>query len=159
MSSKIDQLQKPGCDTLSAPGFWRRLAAQTYDLLLLIALLFLATALLLPFTAGLAVTDQHTLIYRIYLVVVSFFFYGWFWTHGGQTLGLRAWKLTVLTQDKKTLNWSQALVRFATASVALGFFGLGYLWILIDKDRRGWHDHLSKTAVFFETSQKKVKTK
>ena len=70
-------------------------------------------------------------------------------------MGLRAWKLTVLTQDKKTLNWSQALVRFATASVALGFFGLGYLWILIDKDRRGWHDHLSKTAVFFETSQKK----
>lgn len=159
MSSKINKQQKPGHDILSAPSFWRRLAAQTYDFLLLIALLFLATALLLPFTAGMAVTDQHTLIYRIYLVVVSFFFYGWFWTHGGQTLGLRAWKLTVLTQDKKTLNWTQALVRFVTASVSLGFFGLGYLWILIDKDRRGWHDHLSKTAVFFETSQKKVKTK
>ena len=155
MSSKIDKPPKPGSDTLSVPGFWRRLAAQIYDLLLLIAVLFLATALLLPFTAGMAVTDQHGLIYRLYLVVISFLFYGWFWTHGGQTLGLRAWKLTVLTQDKKTLNWTQALVRFATASVAWGFFGLGYLWILIDKDRRGWHDHLSKTAVFFETSQKK----
>ncbi len=155
MSSKINKQQKPGHDILSAPSFWRRLAAQTYDFLLLIALLFLATALLLPFTAGMAVTDQHTLIYRIYLVVVSFFFYGWFWTHGGQTLGLRAWKLTVLTQDKKTLNWTQALVRFVTASVSLGFFGLGYLWILIDKDRRGWHDHLSKTAVYYNPQQKK----
>jgi uncharacterized RDD family membrane protein YckC len=155
LSSKINKQQKPGHDTLSAPSFWRRLAAQTYDFLLLIALLFLATALLLPFTAGMAVTDQHTLIYRIYLVVVSFFFYGWFWTHGGQTLGLRAWKLTVLTQDKKTLNWTQALVRFVTASVSLGFFGLGYLWILIDKDRRGWHDHLSKTAVYYNPQQKK----
>ncbi|RIZ70976.1 MAG: RDD family protein [Methylococcales bacterium] len=155
MSSKINKQQKPGHDILSAPSFWRRLAAQTYDFLLLIALLFLATALLLPFTAGMAVTDQHTLIYRIYLVVVSFFFYGWFWTHGGQTLGLRAWKLTVLTQDKKTLNWTQALVRFVTASVSLGFFGLGYLWILIDKDRRGWHDHLSKTTVFYNPQQKK----
>ena len=155
MSSKINKQQKPGHDILSAPSFWRRLAAQTYDFLLLIALLFLATALLLPFTAGMAVTDQHTLIYRIYLVVVSFFFYGWFWTHGGQTLGLRAWKLTVLTQDKKTLDWTQALVRFVTASVSLGFFGLGYLWILIDKDRRGWHDHLSKTTVFYNPQQKK----
>ncbi|MEY3760652.1 MAG: hypothetical protein RIR39_2143 [Pseudomonadota bacterium] len=155
MSSKIDKHQKPRADNLSAPGFWCRLAAQTYDLLLLIALLFLATALLLPFTAGLAVTDQHTLIYRVYLVVVSFFFYGWFWTHGGQTLGLRAWKLTVLTQDKKTLNWSQALVRFATASISLSFFGLGYFWILIDKDRRSWHDHLSKTTVFYNPQQKK----
>jgi uncharacterized RDD family membrane protein YckC len=155
LSSKINKQQKPGHDILSAPSFWRRLAAQTYDFLLLIALLFLATALLLPFTAGMAVTDQHTLIYRIYLVVVSFFFYGWFWTHGGQTLGLRAWKLTVLTQDKKTLNWTQALVRFVTASVSLGFFGLGYLWILIDKDRRGWHDHLSKTTVFYNPQQKK----
>ena len=155
MSSKINKQQKLGYDTLSAPSFLRRLAAQTYDFLLLIALLFLATALLLPFTAGMAVTDQHTLIYRIYLVVVSFFFYGWFWTHGGQTLGLRAWKLTVLTQDKKTLNWTQALVRFVTASVSLGFFGLGYLWILIDKDRRGWHDHLSKTTVFYNPQQKK----
>ena len=155
MSSKIYKQQKPGSDTVSAPGFFRRLAAQAYDLLLLIAVLFLATALLLPFTAGMAVTDHHVLIYRLYLVVVSFFFYGWFWTHGGQTLGLRAWKLTVLTQDKKTLNWSQALVRFVTASVSLSFFGLGYLWVLIDKDRLGWHDHLSKTAVFYNPQQKK----
>jgi uncharacterized RDD family membrane protein YckC len=102
-----------------------------------------------------AVTDHHVLIYRLYLVVVSFFFYGWFWTHGGQTLGLRAWKLTVLTQDKKTLDWSQALVRFVTASVSLSFFGLGYLWVLIDKDRLSWHDHLSKTTVFYNPQQKK----
>jgi len=157
LSSKINKQQnpEPEPDTFSAPGFWRRLAAQTYDLLLLIALLFLATALLLPFTDGIAVTDQHRMIFRLYLVVVSFFFYGWFWTHGGQTLGLRAWKLTVLTQNKKTLNWSQALVRFVTASVSLCFFGLGYLWVLIDKDRLGWHDHLSKTTVFYNPQQKK----
>ena len=156
MSSSINQEQKSGRDTLSAPGFWRRLAAQVYDLLLLIAVLFLATALLLPsLTAGMAVNDHQVLIYSLYLVTISFLFYGWFWTHGGQTLGLRAWKLTVLTKDQKTLNWTQALVRFATASIALGFFGLGFLWILIDKDRRGWHDLLSKTAVFFDPAVKK----
>ncbi|MDD5461467.1 MAG: RDD family protein [Methylococcales bacterium] len=132
-----------------APGFLRRLAAQIYDFLLLIALLFIATALLLPFTSGEAVISKYALIYRIYLIVISFLFYGWFWTHGGQTLGLRAWKIKVLTLDRKPINWTQALVRFTTAIVSLGLCGLGFLWILIDKNKRSWHDHLSKTAVFF----------
>ena len=145
---------KPGQDLQSAPGFLRRLAAQIYDLFLLIAVLFLATALLLPFTAGVAVSAQQVLIYRIYLVVVSFFFYGWFWTHGGQTLGLRAWKIKVMTLDQKPIRWNQALLRFATAIGSWGLFGLGFLWILVDKNRRGWHDHLSKTAVYFDTQKK-----
>jgi uncharacterized RDD family membrane protein YckC len=151
LSSKTKKSLKPGQDYLpSAPGFLRRLAAQIYDLFLLIALLFLATALLLPFTVGEAVSAQQTLIYRIYLGTISFFFYGWFWTHGGQTLGMRAWKIKVLTLDQKNINWTQALLRFLTAIVSWGFFGLGFLWILIDKNRRGWHDHLSNTALFFD---------
>jgi uncharacterized RDD family membrane protein YckC len=149
LSSKKNKPLKPGQDLPSAPGFLRRLAAQIYDLFLLSALLFLATALLFPFTSGEAVSTQQTLIYRIYLAVISFLFYGWFWTHGGQTLGLRAWKIKVLTLDQKPINWNQALLRFATAIFSWAFFGLGFLWILIDKKRRGWHDHLSKTALFF----------
>jgi len=151
LSSKTKKQLKPGRDLLSAPGFLRRLAAQVYDLFLLIALLFLATALLLPFTAGEAISAQQTLIYRIYLAVISFLFYGWFWTHGGQTLGLRAWKIKVLTFDQKPISWIQALLRFASALVSWSFFGLGFLWILVDKNRRSWHDHLSKTALFFDS--------
>ena len=151
MSSKTKKLLKPGRDLLSSPGFLRRLAAQFYDLFLLIAVLFLATAILLPFTAGEAVSTQQTIIYRIYLTVISFFFYGWFWTHGGQTLGMRAWKIRVLTLDQKPISWTQALLRFATAIISWGFCGFGILWILIDKNRRSWHDHLSKTALFFDS--------
>lgn len=115
---------------------------------LLIALLFVATALILPFNAGEAFTPQH-FFYPIYLVTVSFLFYGWFWTHGGQTLGMRAWKLKVLTIDGKPLSWLQALSRFSAAFLSWTVLGLGFLWIAFDQDRRGWHDHLSKTAVFF----------
>ena len=150
MTSKTKNVLKPGQSFPSAPGFFRRLAAQIYDLILLTALLFVATALLLPFTSGEAVSAQQTLFYRIYLTAISFLFYGWFWTHGGQTLGMRAWKIKVLTLDQKNINWTQALLRFLTAMVSLGLFGLGFLWILIDKSRCGWHDHLSKTALFFD---------
>jgi len=37
------------------------------------------------------------------------------------------------------------------AILSWGFCGLGFLWILIDKNQRSWHDHLSKTALFFDT--------
>jgi uncharacterized RDD family membrane protein YckC len=140
--------QKPGNDPVSKPGFFRRLAATFYDLLLLIAVLFVATAILLPLNGGEAFTNQQ-FFFPVYLLLVSFLFYAWFWTHGGQTLGLRAWKIRALTFDMKPISWKQALLRFIAAIPSWGFFGLGFLWILIDKNQRSWHDHLSKTALFF----------
>ncbi|MGZ8191298.1 MAG: RDD family protein [Methylococcaceae bacterium] len=144
---------KPGKDSASIPGFLRRLGAIFYDFILLIAVLFLATALLLPFNAGEAFTSSQ-ILYPLYLLAVSFFFYGWFWTHGGQTLGLRTWKIKVLTFNRQTISWQQALVRFLTAIVSWGFFGLGFLWILFDKNKLSWHDHLSQTTLFFDSKDK-----
>jgi uncharacterized RDD family membrane protein YckC len=141
--------QKPGNDPIFKPGLLRRLAAIFYDFLLLIGLLFVATALLLPFNGGQAIPAQQFL-FPLYLLLVSFFFYAWFWTHGGQTLGLRAWRIRVLTPDMKPISWKQALLRFMTAIISWGFFGLGFLWILVDRNKLSWHDHLSKTALFFD---------
>ncbi len=134
------------------PGFLRRLGAIIYDAILLIAVLFFATALLLPFNQGEAFTASQ-LFYPLYLFVISFIFYGWFWTHGGQTLGLRTWKLKLLTVNQQPISWSHALVRFLTAFVSWGFFGLGFFWILIDNNKRSWHDHLSKTTLFFDSTK------
>jgi uncharacterized RDD family membrane protein YckC len=135
------------------PGFFRRLAAVLYDLILLIAVFFVATALLLPLNSGEAFSRQQ-IFYPLYLLTISFIFYGWFWTHGGQTLGLKAWKIRVLTLDHKPINWTQAFVRFIAALLSWGIFGLGFIWILFDKNHHGWHDHLSKTAVFFDAQKK-----
>jgi uncharacterized RDD family membrane protein YckC len=144
---------QPGLDLQPAPGFLRRLAAVFYDLLLLIAVFFVATALLLPLNSGEAFTRQQ-FFYPLYLLSVGFIFYGWFWTHGGQTLGLKAWKLRVLTIDGKPINWTQAFVRYGTGLVSLALAGLGFFWIIFDKNQRGWHDYLSKTAVFFDAQKK-----
>jgi uncharacterized RDD family membrane protein YckC len=129
------------------------LAAIVYDLVLLMAVLFAATALVLPLNAGEAFTARQ-IVYPLYLLIVSFLFYGWFWTHGGQTLGLRAWSLKILTFDRETLNWKQALLRFFAAILSWIFCGLGFLWMLVDKNQRSWHDHLSKTALFFDDQSK-----
>lgn len=128
------------------------MAAIVYDLFLLIALLFVATAILLPLNSGAAFSSQQY-FFSIYLLTVSFFFYGWFWTHGGQTLGMRAWRIKVLTLKLEPVSWGQALLRFSFAIVSMAFFGLGFLWVLIDKNHRGWHDYLSRTALFTETEE------
>ena len=132
---------------MSKPGLFRLFAAIFYDLLLLIASLFFATAILLPLNGGEAFTQSH-LFYPLYLISVSFIFYGWFWTHGGQTLGLKAWKIKLLTSDLKTLSWRHATIRFAVSLVSGLFFGLGFLWIIIDRKQRSWHDIASKTELF-----------
>jgi uncharacterized RDD family membrane protein YckC len=101
----------------------------------------------LPFNSGAAFSSSN-IFYPLYLLGVSFVFYGWFWTHGGQTLGLRAWRLRVLTFEQQPISWKQAALRFCCALWSCGLFGLGLFWLLIDKNGRAWHDSCSKTAVF-----------
>ncbi|MCK5120905.1 MAG: RDD family protein [Methylococcales bacterium] len=133
---------------MDSPGFFRHLAIIIYDALLLLAVLFLATAIALPFNNGEAFTNTEYL-FPLYLLTISFLFYGWFWTHGGQTLGMKTWKVRIQTLDNQPLTWTDALKRFLLAIISWGLIGLGFLWKLIDKKNYTWHDHLSKTTLFF----------
>jgi len=132
---------------MTKPGFFRHLLAIVYDLILLIAVLFFATGLLLPFNGGEAFTHDQ-IFYLVYLLTVSFLFYGWFWTHGGQTLGLKAWKIRLLSDNLKPVTWYQALIRFMVSILSSGLFGIGFFWIFVDKNHRCWHDIVSKTRLF-----------
>jgi len=138
--------KKPGPDTSSVPGFLRRMAAVFYDAMLLLAVLFFATALILPFNKGEAFSANQ-LFYPAYLLFVSFVFYGWFWTHGGQTLGLRAWQLRLSSEDEQAVSWSRAALRFLCAILSWACFGLGFIRCLFDKNGQAWHDSLSKTRL------------
>jgi uncharacterized RDD family membrane protein YckC len=150
--NQTQYIPKSGGKQELPPGFFRRIAAICYDAILLIAVLFIATALLLPINSGQAFTTEQY-YYPIYLFIISFFFFGWFWTHGGQTLGQRAWKIKVLTFTGKQLNWQQAFIRFLWAIFSWALCGLGFLWILVSKDKLAWHDHLSKTKIVYVSKQ------
>jgi uncharacterized RDD family membrane protein YckC len=126
-------------------GLFRRLMAMCYDLLLLLSLLLFATALALLATRG--ALDYHHPLFRTYLFLVCFWFYAWFWTHGGQTLGMRAWRLRVQRRDGRPITLWQALLRFLAAIPSLALFGLGLLWLLVDKDHMAVHDRISESVV------------
>lgn len=124
-----------------------RLGAICYDSLLLVAVLFVAGLPLPLIPASVRGDPWVRYIILIYLLGVSFAFFGWFWTHGGQTLGMRAWRIRVVDRDGADPGWQLAWRRFAWASVSWAALGLGYLWSLVDPHRRTWHDRLSGTRL------------
>jgi uncharacterized RDD family membrane protein YckC len=126
-------------------GLFRRLAAMFYDTLLLFSVLLFATAAALLVTKG--SLDYHNPFFRTYLFLVCFLFYAWFWMHGGQTLGMRAWRLRVQRFDGGPITLWQALLRFLAAIPAWALLGLGYLWILVDRDRLALHDRFSESVI------------
>ena len=132
-------------------GLLRRLGALLYDSLLLLALFMVATAVMLPLTGGEAITPAgHPLlefVYRALLLGLFVGFYGFFWTRRGQTLGMASWRLRVEREDGALLTWPDALRRLAAAAVSLVAAGLGFLWILVDPERRAWHDRWTHTRV------------
>jgi uncharacterized RDD family membrane protein YckC len=121
----------------------RRLAATVYDGLLLTAL-WMATTLLTVVITDLIGAPRPPELLRALLMLVALAFFGWSWTHGGQTLGGRAWKLRVERIDERPMNWPTAMLR-----VALGvtWIPLGMIWCLSSADRRALHDVLSGTRV------------
>lgn len=125
-------------------SLFRRLAANFYDLLLLLGVLFVASAIAVAINGGVAV--QHP-AYYLALSLVTFGFFGWFWTHGGETLGLRTWRLRLISEKSDTVTWKQAAIRFVCAFIAYLPVGLGLLWMLVDKDKLALHDKLSSTRL------------
>jgi len=133
---------------------FKRLMAIIYDLFLLIAICFMTASIVSIFTTYLfndlnAITKEHPyyLLNQIILLstifITGFAFYVWFWSHGGQTLGMKTWMLRLVSNDGREINRKQAAIRALAAVLSWSFLGLGFLWCLFDSEKRTWHDILS----------------
>ncbi|WP_246221594.1 RDD family protein [Marichromatium bheemlicum] len=140
------------------PSLLRRLGAIFYDGLLLVGIMMIVTGLVsIPY--GLITGANYyesalalNLLRLILLAVVAAFFV-YFWTHGGQTLGMRAWRLRALDDNGQPLTTATAFKRFVWAFVSLLPAGLGLLWCLFDGDKLAWHDRKSQTRLVMVAKQ------
>lgn len=134
-----------------AAGLLRRLGAMLYDGLLLLALLMIATGLFLLLTGGEAISPRDDpaleFAYRAVLSLLTVAFFGIFWTRSGQTLGMASWRVRIEREDGARLTWTDTLRRLAAALLSWLPLGLGFLWVVVDPQRRAWHDRLSRTRV------------
>lgn len=131
---------------LRAPALGRRLASGVYELLLLAALVMIAT---FPFLAvfGDSTHGWRRHVLQGWVLVVAGAYFTWFWTRGGQTLPMKTWRLRIVRFDGAPVSVPRAMHRYVIA--ALGFFavGLGFWWALVDRDRQFLHDRLAGTAI------------
>lgn len=109
---------------------FRRAAAMSYDGLLLIAVLAIATGIAVSLTGNESISAGNPL-FTSYLFIVCFAFFAWFWTHGGQTLGMRAWKIRLQRFDGSSITLWQALLRFITGLPAWLSVMLGIVIIIL----------------------------
>jgi uncharacterized RDD family membrane protein YckC len=137
--------------TVSPASLWLRIAAAVYDLFPLIALWMLTAGIMLLAAHGDVDVAHPPLAYRLalrsalLLVTASYFVISWM--RGGQTIGMRAWRLRVVSAEGGALPWPRALLRFAIACVSLLAIGAGFLWCLLDRQGRGWHDLAARSTV------------
>ena len=138
-------MKKTASQTCKPAGVLHRLLAMFYDTLLLLSALLVATALALMVTRG--TLHYHNPFFRTFLFLICFSFYTWFWLHGGQTLGMRAWRLRVQRTDGSPITIWQALLRFLVAIPSLALAGLGFFWMLVDRDKMTWYDRFSESVI------------
>ena len=132
-------------------SFLRRIGAIFYDSMLVVSFLFVVGMLSMKammYVLNLDNVPAGSLAAKgffVYLVILAYVFFAWFWIHGGQTLGMRAWKIKLIRQDGMTISWVQAFFRFCYSIVSWVPLAAGYLWVLVDKDKQAWHDKASRS--------------
>lgn len=132
---------------LPPPGLLRRLGAMLYDSLLLLALLMLLSYPYVWLTGGAKPGLLVKTLYQLYLLAICFLYFAGSWVRAGQTLGLRTWRMKLTGNDGGPITWALAAKRFASAWLSLLCLGLGFLWVLYDRDKLAWHDRLSGTKL------------
>jgi uncharacterized RDD family membrane protein YckC len=82
------------------------------------------------------------------IIAVSILYFPYFWVQSGQTPGMTLMKIKVVRDDDGgPVTWGPAILRFIGFWVSTFVFYLGFIWIFIDKRRRGWMDLLGGTVV------------
>ena len=121
-----------------------------YDTLLIVPLFMTAAAVwvaLLGPTDNISEPAVPALLQWCSWAVILLIFFGNFWRRAGQTLGMQAWRLKLITESGGSPTWRQVAVRLVGATLSFAALGLGYLWRYLPPHRRYWHDRLSKTRV------------
>ncbi|MBX2879853.1 MAG: RDD family protein [Granulosicoccus sp.] len=119
----------------------RRIAAFTYDCLLLVAIFFFFTSAALVLNNGQAIEHWS---FKLLLIMIAFLFFDWFWRHGGQTLGMRAWRIQLVSESGAPITVKQTIARYITG---LLLFGITLAFMFSNTSARALHDRFSKTII------------
>ncbi|MBH44079.1 MAG: hypothetical protein CMD88_01290 [Gammaproteobacteria bacterium] len=119
-------------------GKLKKIIVIFYDFLLLFSILYFVTIPVLFFTGGNAVIDN--ILYKVYILFIIVLYYSWFWVNHQQTLGMKAWKVFIVSDvNNLAITYKQALIRLLISMLG------GHLFWLINT--KSLQDIVSKTQL------------
>jgi uncharacterized RDD family membrane protein YckC len=155
-------------DPTVTPSLRTRFACMVYEAMLLFGVLFIADWLF-----STLLQQRHALQFRgagqawLFLVLGAYF--AWFWSHGGQTLAMKTWRIRLVASDGHPVGRLRAVCRYLLAWLwFLPGFGMAWLlgakgwmlvfipvanvalWsltVLLDRERQFLHDRIAGTRL------------
>ena len=133
---------------MKGAGFFKRVFSLIYDSLAITGIIFSLSLLLVLLNGGYAEENTIAGLIQLLIIILSgpcFFTYFWI-ANEGQTLGMQAWKIKLISQ-KKDLSIVLCLLRCFMSIISFLIFGAGYFLILFHKDNRSLADLLTDTQI------------
>ncbi len=93
--------------------------------------------------------SSHQVVGGIVLVVWGFVYFAYQWTLNGKTIGMALFGLQVVQKDGSPVTGREAMLRTALLPFSFAFFGIGFLMVLVQRERRALHDLVARTAVIY----------
>ena len=153
-------------------GFITRAAALMLDMLIVMAIIFIIYwSVRLPMTFFLNLNPETCVSTSVvaqterfpsawlctlaqYVWAISAFFaapvyFVLFYSSTGQTVGMYVMGIRVVRLDGKHMTLLGSIIRWFGLFLSMLPLGLGFLWVLVDDRRQGWHDKLAQTCVIY----------
>jgi len=126
-------------------GFSRRLPAYIVDSVIL--LIVLVPLSLIQLT-------KNNPIFQVAGWLIPALYFVFFWVkNDGQTIGNKLLAIKVIKENNEQLDIVTGIIRYVGYTISWVVLSLGYLWIIWDKKKQGWHDKMAHTLVI-ETDEK-----
>jgi uncharacterized RDD family membrane protein YckC len=130
-------------------GFFKRIFSLMYDTLAVLGIIFSFTLVLVLINGEISSENTiNSFLQRAILILSGPLFYCYFWLKSeGQTLGMQAWKIRLVSEDGSDLSWSICIKRCVISFLTILPLGVGFAYMFFDKENRSLSDIYTGTRV------------
>jgi uncharacterized RDD family membrane protein YckC len=137
--------KKPEEHALEYAGFWLRLGAAVFDMVIVLLLLFVLYSLFI--TCAAEITQRRIFIMAVVAGIVAIVYFIGFWIWRGQTPGKMIAGIKIIRTDSSPIEWTHAVLRYLGYIVCFLTLTIGFIWIAFDERKQGLHDKIADTYV------------
>ena len=144
----------PSVPVMEKGGFWVRSIAYLIDkvVLCIIGLIFFRVSLLAQKTNAYLQDGASDVVLAFILtflisIVIEASYFTFFYGYSGQTIGKMFCGLKVINTEGELISYRRAFLRWIGYQASFYIFFFGFLWIVIDQNKQGWHDKIAGTFV------------